>query len=100
MSWRYMSELKFIQFITMDKLQGFKDFILKESNRDNFFITDGDDGYSIRDLEIDKLVGFAMYLYEKENQLVYFPVDVEDLLSGSETDFNRFTRIVRDYEIE
>jgi hypothetical protein len=95
-----MSELKFIQFIPMDKLQVFKDFLLKESKKDNFLIKDGNDKYSIRDLEIDKLVGFAMYLYEAENQLVYFPVDVEDLLSGYETDFNRFTSIVRDFEIE
>ena len=98
MSWKYMSELKFIQFITMDKLQGFKDFLLKDSKKDNFLITDGDDKYSIRDLEIDKLVGFAIYLYEAENQLVYFPVDVENILCG--TSFSRFTSIVRDYEIE
>ena len=98
MSWKDMSELKFIQFIPMDKLQVFKDFILKESKKDNFLINDGDDENDFRDLEIDKLVGFAMYLYEAENQLVYFPVDVEDIFRG--TDFSRFTSIVRDYEIE
>jgi hypothetical protein len=98
MSWKYMSELKFIQFIPMDKLQVFKDFILKESKKDNFYIIDGDDENDFRDLDIDKLVGFAMYLYEAENQLVYFPVDVEDIFIG--TSFSRFTSIVRDYEIE
>ena len=96
MSWKYMSELKFIQFIPMDKLQVLKDFILKESKKYDFYINDADD--EVRDLEIDKLVGFAMYLYEKENQLVYFPVDVEDILRG--TDFNKFVSIVRDYETE
>jgi hypothetical protein len=98
MSWKYMSELKFIQFIPMDKLQVFKDFILKESKKDNFYIIDGDDENDFRDLDIDKLVGFAMYLYEAENQLVYFPVDVEDIFRV--TSFSRFTSIVRDYEIE
>jgi|688.fasta_scaffold949178_2 hypothetical protein len=98
MSWKYMSELKFIQFIPMDKLQVFKDFILKESKKDNFYINDGYDEDGFRDLEIDKLVGFAMYLYEAENQLVYFPVDVEDIFRV--TSFSRFTSIVRDYEIE
>lgn len=98
MNWRYMSQLKFIQFITVDKLQGFKDFLLKESEKDNFLINDGYDENDFRDLEIDKLVGFAMYLYEEENQLVYFPVDVEDILYG--TSFSKFTSIVRDYKIE
>jgi hypothetical protein len=98
MSWEYMSELKFIQFIPMDKLQVFKDFLLKESEKDNFLINDGYDEDGFRDLDIDKLVGFAMYLNEAKNQLVYFPVDVEDIFRG--THFSRFTSIVRDYEIE
>lgn len=98
MSWEKITDLKFIQFITMDKLQVFKDFILKESKTDNFLINDGYDEDGFRDLEIDKLVGFAMYLYEAKNQLVYFPVHVEDIFTG--TYFSRFTSIVRDYEIE
>lgn len=95
MSWKYMTELKFIQFITMDKLQGFKEFVLKEKKETNLLICYGEYECDFKDLEIENLVGFAMYLYEAENQLVYFPVDFEDFLMG--TDFNRFNRIVRDY---
>jgi hypothetical protein len=91
MGWEKITDLKFIQFLTMDNLKEFKHYL----SEDLYMVNEGDDDSAFQILKKGVLCGFAMYLYEANNQLYFFPVTSSNIMFG--TDFNNCTRI-RDKE--
>lgn len=88
MSRKSIEHLKFIQFLTLDKLQGVKHFLSKNE----FMVNAGNDDDDWHNLEEGVLCGFAMYLDEGTNQLRFFPITSRNIVFG-ETTFSKYTDI-------
>lgn len=88
MNEKSIKDLKFIQFLTLDKLQGVQQFLSK----DEFMVNEGNDEDDWRDLKEGVLCGFAMYLDLSTNQLRFFPITSTNIVFG-ETMFTEYTDI-------